>query len=113
VVAQRSHERFRRVAHGFFVIDNRNQYLRHKHVSGVPFGGSAGVVSQPLTPFRTSVINERYAVPSGIGNPYERIAFVGTGGRFLQAGAWFDFHILVSRTITSENMRLAHCYSGK
>ena len=34
VVAQRSHERFRRIAHGFFVIDNRNQCLRHKRISG-------------------------------------------------------------------------------
>jgi hypothetical protein len=34
VVAQRSHERFRRIAHGFFVIDNRNQYLRHGAFAG-------------------------------------------------------------------------------
>jgi hypothetical protein len=34
VVAQRSHERFRRIAHGFFVIDNRDEYLRHSAFSG-------------------------------------------------------------------------------
>jgi hypothetical protein len=33
VLTQRSHERFRRIADGFFVINNRNQKLRHS-VSG-------------------------------------------------------------------------------
>src|SRR4029077_10766577 len=34
VVAQKSHEPFRRIAHGFIVIDNRNQYLRHSAIPG-------------------------------------------------------------------------------
>jgi lysophospholipid acyltransferase (LPLAT)-like uncharacterized protein len=34
VVAQRSHERFGRIAQGLFVIDDRNQYLRHSAFAG-------------------------------------------------------------------------------
>ena len=37
-VAQRSHERFRRIAHRFLVIDNRNQYLRHSATPGIIIG---------------------------------------------------------------------------
>ena len=43
VVVERLHELFRRIAHGFIVIDNRNQYLRHSVLRASRFGGSAGV----------------------------------------------------------------------
>jgi hypothetical protein len=68
VVAERLHERFRRIAHGFIVIDNRNQYLSHSALRGLPAGWrERGRVSQPLTPFRVSE-KEQYTILRGMGS---------------------------------------------
>ena len=55
MVAQIAHERRYRFAHGFIVIDNRDQYRRHSLSPGPAVRRKRGRVSQPLTPFRMSV----------------------------------------------------------
>jgi hypothetical protein len=79
------HELFRRIAHGFIVIDNRYQCLRHSVLRACRSAGARACLSATDA---ISYVSDKGMVRCLMwdGN-HTSVWFVDTSGRFLQAGA--------------------------